>query len=112
MSNDALRAEHDAVLSHLSTRDSTHQFAHGAVSLFVSISLFGTAGKLWWDYSIENPEWAAVAAALGVACVAYSLTRFVLGARAYGRERTQVTRLLDLRKTLGVDAPASFPHAS
>ncbi len=112
MSNDALRAEHDAVLSNLSTRDSTHQFAHAAVSLFIAISFVGTSGKLWWDYSTQNPEWAAIAGGAGVTLLSYSLVRFVLGFRAYGRERAQVSRLLDLRKALGVDAPAEFARPS
>jgi hypothetical protein len=112
MSNDALRAEHDAVLSNLSTRDSTHQFAHAAVSLFLSVALFGTSARLWIDYGTDNPEWTAIAAALGVVALGYSVTRFAFGGRAYSRERTQVTRLLELRKTLGVDAPAAFPRAS
>ncbi len=112
MSTDALRAEHDAVLSTLSTRASTKHFAHGAVTLFLALILLGTSGKLWWDYSTENPEWSAAAGALGAMVLGYCVVRFALGARMYGKERVQLTRLLDLRKTLGVDAPASLARVS
>ncbi|MFZ5443231.1 MAG: hypothetical protein ACOZQL_24695 [Myxococcota bacterium] len=108
MANEALRAEHDAVLASLSTRDSTHHFAHGAVSLFVSFVLGGTSVRLWLDYGSDNPEWGAIAGALGVLAFLYALVRLVLGARSYGREKKQLGRLLELRKTLGVDAPASL----
>lgn len=103
MSNDVLRAEHDAVLSSLSSRDSTRQFAHAAVSFFGSVILFGTAGKLWWDYSQENPEWWMTAAGLGSAVIAYSITRAAIGFRLYAKERLQLTRLLELRRSLGLD---------
>ncbi len=108
MATEALRAEHDAVLSTLSTRTSTKHFAHGAVSLFASVVLVGTSGKLWWDFSIDNPEWSALAGVLGCAVLSYSLARFMLGARAYNREALQVVRLLGLRKELGFDAPAAL----
>ncbi|MGV3621967.1 MAG: hypothetical protein ACO1OB_14190 [Archangium sp.] len=104
MANDVLRAEHDAVLTSLSTRDSTRQFAHAAVSFFGSVILFGTAGKLWWDFATENPEWWMTAAGLGAVVLTYSLTRAVLGFRLYSKERTQLGRLLELRRSLGLDA--------
>lgn len=112
MSTQALRAEHDAVLSSLSTRVSTQHFAHGAVSLFASIVLGGTSARLWLDYGAEHPEWAWVAGGLGCVAIVYSLVRLALGARTYGQERTQLNRLLELRKTLGVDAPASLTSGS
>ncbi len=104
MANDVLRAEHDAVLSTLSSRDSTRQFAHGAISFVLSVILFGTAAKLWWDFALENPEWWMVAAALGSAVLSYSLFRLTMGTRLYGRERVQLGRLLELRRSLGIDA--------
>lgn len=108
MSTEALRAEHDAVLSSLSTRASTHHFAHGAVSLFLTVVFLGTSARLWLDYGSEHPEWSLIAGVAGVAVFIYSLVRLIIGARAYGRERAQLGRLLELRKTLGVDAPASL----
>lgn len=107
MSTD-LRNEHDAVLSSLSTRESTRHFAHAAVSVLVAVALAGTAGKLWWDYWGTNPEWAASCMGLTVLCLVYAAARLVLGARANGKERVQLGRLRELRKELGVDAPASL----
>lgn len=107
MANEVLRAEHDAVLSSLSTRDSTRQFAHAAVSFFGSVILFGTAGKLWWDYANVNPEWWMAAAGLGTAVISYSLVRAALGFRLHSKERSQLGRLLELRRSLGLDAVAS-----
>lgn len=105
---DTLRAEHDAVLSTLETRVSTLHFAHAAVSFFLSISLFGSAGKLWWDYWSDEPHWAVIAASLGSVALLYSITRAVLGAKSYRREKVQITRLLDLRKAIGADAPLAI----
>jgi hypothetical protein len=105
MSNDALRAEHDAVLSSLETRASTHHFAHAAVSFFLSVSLFGTAGKLWWDHWADEPSWTLAAGALGALALCYAVARGVLGGRAYRAEKVRVARLLDLRKAIGADAP-------
>jgi hypothetical protein len=105
---DALRAEHDAVLSSLETRASTHHFAHAAVSFFLSISLFGSAGKLWWDYWTDEPQWALIAGSLGMVALCYSLGRGIFGARTYGAEKLQIARLLDLRKAIGADAPLAL----
>ena len=110
--SDPLRAEHDAVLSALSTRESTRHFAHAAVSTLLSLSFFGTAGKLWWDYSTTNPEWAGGTAACGAIGILYAVARLVIGARANTRERLQLVRLRELRKVLGVDAPASLSQPS
>lgn len=107
MANEVLRAEHDAVLSSLSTRDSTRQFAHAAVSFFGSVVLLATAGKLWWDFADTSPEWWMIAAGLGSLAVTYSLVRTVLGFRLYAKERTQLGRLRELRRSLGLDAVAS-----
>lgn len=107
MSNE-LRAEHDQVLNSLSTRVSTLHFAHAAVGTFVSIVLFSTAGKLWWDFWIEHPEYAIACASGGGVAVAYALTRYLLGRSAEGRENVMLVRLLEMRKALGVDAPLSI----
>jgi hypothetical protein len=106
MSNQTLRSEHDAVLASLSTRVSTRHFAHAAVAVFGAVVLFGTAGKLWWDQASANPQWATLAAGLGLLSVGYAVFRAIVGARTFGRERVQLVRLLGLRKTLGIDAPA------
>lgn len=107
MANDVLRAEHDQVLQSLATRESTRQFAHAAVSLFVSIITLSTAGKLWWDFADTYPEaWMAAAGVSGLA-LSYALVRLTIGLRHYREERAKVTRLIELRRTLGLDAGAS-----
>ena len=108
MATDPLRAEHDAVLSSLSTRESTRHFAHGAVSSLLVVVLSGTAGKLWWEFSTTNPEYAGAFAGLALIALSYASARFVMGAQANRRERVQLVRLRELRKVLGVDAPASL----
>ena len=107
MQTDPLRAEHDAVLSSLSTRESTRHFAHGAVASLLFIALAGTAGKLWWDFSTTHPEYAWGFVGLSALSVLYAAVRFAMGARVNGRERKLLLRLRELRKSLGVDAPAS-----
>ncbi len=107
MQTDPLRAEHDAVLSSLSTRESTRHFAHGAVSCLLSIALLGTAATLWKDFSATNPEYAATFAGAAALTIGYAAVRFILGARVNTLERVQLVRLRELRKSLGVDAPAT-----
>jgi hypothetical protein len=40
------------------------------------------------------------------------MVRLVLATRSYRSERTQVDRLLSLRKEIGLDAPLSLPATS
>lgn len=107
MSTD-LRAEHDAVLTALSTRESTRHFAHAAVSVLFAIALAGTAAKLWWDFWPNHPEWVVSCIGLTLLFLGYAGARLLIGARANGKERVQLDRLRELRKALGVDAPASL----
>ena len=103
MANDVLRAEHDEVLKTLSTRESTRQFAHGAVSgIFAMLTGFSALG-LWLSSSVEHQYWPPVA---GVFCVAvlYSLFRLGNGFRLNRVERAHLRRLLELRRSLGFDA--------
>lgn len=106
MSNEALRAEHDAVLSSLATRGSTKHFANAAVSVFFSLMLGGTTAKLWWDG--QRPDWTMAAGASTALVLGYAAVRVALGVLAHKKERVQLTRLRALRASLGVDAPASF----
>lgn len=112
MAPNPLRAEHDAVLHGLSTRVSTHHFAHAAVSSLLAIALGATAVKLWVDLGAVNPEYSYASAIGCVLTVGYAAVRGALGARANTRERVQLTRLRALRLELGVDAPASLSHPS
>lgn len=106
--SDSLRAEHDAVLTSLSTRESTRHFAHAGVSTLLAFTIEGTGFKLWHDFSSTNPEWAAAAWSLGGVAFLYALIRLGLGAKTNRDERALLGRLKELRKALGVDAPASF----
>jgi uncharacterized membrane protein YcjF (UPF0283 family) len=108
MSTDPVRAEHDAVLASLSTRESTKHFAHAAVSVLISVAFAGTATKLWVDHWGTNPQWAASALGATALCLLYAAVRLLLGARANGHERVRLVRLRELRKALGVDEPASL----
>lgn len=105
MSSPSLRAEHDVVLSSLATRQSTLHFAHSAVSGLLTIALAGTAGKLWWDWSTIHPEWFLCCIAVACLVAAYSLVHLALGSRANGKERIQLKRLVELRKSLELDGP-------
>lgn len=104
----AARSEHDAVLAALSTRESTKHFAHAAVSVVSSMTLGGTSTKLWWDFWETAPELASSFLGFTGLLLAYAAARVVLGLRVNRRERVQLGRLRELRKTLGVDAPASL----
>jgi hypothetical protein len=108
MTTDPMRAEHDAVLSALSTRESTRHFAHAGVSTLLAFTLEGTSLKLWHDFSTIHPEYATGASALGGVVLLYAAVRFLLGLRSHRTERAKLDRLKELRKALGVDAPASF----
>lgn len=110
MSNEALRAEHDAVLASLSTRVSTKHFAHAAVSSFVAFMLAGTAAKLWYDGGASTPM--LVSSGLTAAVLLYVAVRGVIGLAAHRKERAQLERLRELRATLKLDAPASVPSTT
>lgn len=103
-----LRTQHDDLLARLASRQSTLHFAHAAVSGFISLILLGAAGKLWWDFSEVDPEWAIASGALGLAVMIYSLTRYVLGKRTLARELADLEKLKTLRRELGVDDPAAM----
>lgn len=107
MPTDSIRAEHDAVLSSLSTRESVRHYGHAAVAILFATVLGGTSGKLWWDFSTDHPGRAYVFAGLASIALAYAAVRLVIAARVNGKERVLLARLRELRKALGVDAPAA-----
>lgn len=110
MSNEALRAEHDAVLASLSTRESTRHFARAAVGCFVGLMLGGTAAKLWEEGGASTSM--LVTAGLSGAALLSVVVRGALGRSAHRRERVQLARLRELRATLALDAPASMPSTT
>lgn len=102
MTNDVLRSEHDEVLKSVSARESTRQFAHGAVSgLIAAMSAF-TAFGMWASAKTDAQWWAAVAGISGCAAL-YSVFRLLNGVRLNRVERGQLHRLLELRKSLGFE---------
>lgn len=103
-----LRSQHDAMAERLASRSSILHFAHAAVSGFICLILLGASGKLWWDFSETNPEWALAMGGLGLAAMAYSLTRYFLGSRQLKRELADLEKLKALRRELGVDDPAAL----
>ena len=104
MSNDVLRAEHDEVLKTLSSRESTRQFAHASVSALIALMCGCTAFGLWNTGGAEREHWPLVAGACCVA-VLYSVFRLLNGFRLNRIERTHLTRLIELRKSLGFELP-------
>ncbi len=102
MTNDVLRSEHDEVLKSVSARESTRQFAHGAVSgLLATMSAF-TAFGMWASTTADAQWWAAAAGLAGCAAL-YSIFRLLNGIRLNRIERGQLQRLLELRKSLGFE---------
>jgi uncharacterized BrkB/YihY/UPF0761 family membrane protein len=102
MTNEVLRSEHDEVLKSVSARESTRQFAHGAVSTLLAMMTGFTALGMWLSKGVEVEWWAAFAGASVVAAL-YTVFRFVNGVRLNRIERTQLYRLLELRKSLGFE---------
>lgn len=104
----ALRTEHDAVQSHLSSRASTPHVAKAAALSFVAATLYAAAAKLWWDLSEYHPELYLTVLGLALAVTAWALVRLVTGLRLARRERQEHARLLELRARLHLDDPASL----
>lgn len=105
---DTQRARYDELLSRLAARRSTTHFAHAAVSLLSGLIFSGAAGKLYWDTE-ELYLWAVAGfAALGLALVAYSMTRWVLGRRALAWELGEFEKLKALRRELRLDDPSAL----
>jgi len=102
MTNDVLRSEHDEVLKSVSARESTRQFAHGAVSGLLSVMTGFTALGMWTSQVVDVEWWAAFAGASVVAAL-YSMFRLINGVRLNRVERGQLQRLLVLRKSLGFE---------
>jgi hypothetical protein len=104
----ALRAEHDQLMARLSTRKSTEHFAHAAVSTFFGLILAGVAGKLFWDRQLEFARWGGAIASVAAVLLGYALVRYLQGRATLATERREFERLLALRRSLGIDDPASL----
>lgn len=103
-----LRAEHDAVLERVASRLSIEHFAHGTVATGVGVVFLAAAVKLWWDFSESRPEYFVVALGITAVALTYGVARLWIGRAVFKRERAQIARLLELRRTLELDVPGSM----
>jgi hypothetical protein len=103
-----LRAEHDAVLERVSSRESIGHFAHGIVAGGIGALFLAAAGKLWWDFSEYHPEYHLAALVISTVTLGYSAVRLLIGRATFRREATQVARLFELRKALSLDVPGAM----
>lgn len=104
----SMRAEHDALMAQLASRDSTPSFARAALAIFVALLLAGLSGKLFWDSQMKL---ALVAGPLGVGAIALLLWggwQYVRGRRYLTTERQRFERLCSLRRALGLDEPLAL----
>jgi hypothetical protein len=91
----------------LSTRQSTHLFAHAGVSCIVSMILGCATAKLFWD-STKAPHVAWLGLAATVALVIYGLARYRQGRTVLADELVRYESLLELRRRLRLDDPAAL----
>ncbi len=114
-STDALRAEHDALLSLLAVRRSIDEVRKGAYLVFAGLLGTGLSVKLAWDrWGVPRPGvvrklrsgppillWLAAAAA--VALLVLSIRSFLRARRLMREEDALHARLLLIRGTLRLD---------
>lgn len=103
-----LRAEHDAILERVSSRQSIGHFAHGIISGCIGALFLAAAVRLGWDASESDPEYRLAAAGLSSVTFMYSAVRLLVGRATFRREASLVTRLLELRKALSLDVPGAM----
>jgi hypothetical protein len=104
----ALRTEHDAVLSRLSSRASTRHLAWGLGLSFACATLLAAAAKLWWDLSEYHPELYLAVLTVAVFVGAAAGYRLGVGILLAARERHEFGRLLQLRSRIGLDDASSL----
>lgn len=104
----ALRAEHDLLMARLSTRTSTEHFARAAVVSFVALIVCGAAGRLFWDSGHKHGSWALGIGTVGLVLLGYAASRYLRGRAVLAAELREFERLSALRRSLGIDDPASL----
>jgi hypothetical protein len=94
--------------SELASRQSVVHFAHTGVSLLAAALLSGAAGKQCWDLPEDKMFLAlpAILATLGLAV--YALVHYVRGKKVRAVEEVQFDAMMNLRRTLKLDDPASL----
>lgn len=106
---DERRRELDRLQAQIATRASILHFARGAVSVILSLMVFGLASLLRWGKGAgEARAFALPVAILAAALSAYGLSRFWLGRRVYLRERALVEELRSLRRELKLEDPSAL----
>jgi hypothetical protein len=103
----ALRAEHDHLLTQLSTRRSVEHFARAAVSAFVGLVLSVAMLAPRWDTRFEALSWAPAIVAAAAALLGYALVCGLQGRAVRRVEQREFSRLGALRQALGIDVPAA-----
>ena len=102
-----LRSQLERLQETLSTRQSILHFAHAGVSFIIALILAGAAAKLFWD-SLKVPYVALGVTALVLGLVSYVLVRYFKGRRELAEELKRYGDLLELRRQLHLDNPASL----
>ena len=102
-----LRSQLERLQETLSTRQSILHFAHAGVSFISALILAGAAAKLFWD-SLKVPYVASGVTALVLGLVSYGLVRYFKGRRELAEELKRYGDLLELRRRLHLDNPASL----
>lgn len=103
-----LRAEHDAILERVSSRQSIGHFAHGIISGCIGALFLAAAVRLWWDAAESDLEFRLAAAGVSSVALMYSAVRLLVGRATFHREASLVARLLELRKALSLDVPGAM----
>jgi hypothetical protein len=102
-----LRAELERLQSELSARASTRQFAHAGISTIVALILGAAATKLFID-SAKLPYLGVLAAAVSFGLAVYAVVQFFRGVKSARLEQARFDRMQGIRRTLGIDDPASL----
>jgi hypothetical protein len=113
------RKTYDLLQRQLARRDSILHFAHAAISMLLALIAAASAGKLLWDFDLDEsigllgsqiPVGVFLVPALVLAflMLAYSTVRYVMGHQTLSREVKQFAALKSLRAVLRLDDPSAL----
>jgi hypothetical protein len=100
-----LAAKYAELQSQLRVRQSVAHFAHAAVAILIGLLTAGVAGRLCWDYEIEEIPLLMAVVGLSVGALVYGFVRWFLAKQAVTREMHLFEELKTLRQTLGFEDP-------
>lgn len=103
-----LATKHAELQSQLRVRKSVAHFAHAAVSILVGLLAAGVAGRLCWDYEVEEIPLLMAVVGISVGALVYGFVRWFLAKQAVTRETHMFEELKTLRQTLGIEDPQLF----